>query len=67
MSKSFWEKESLTSLKEGIRDADVNENKFVFNIDVNIVCLKIALYTNTIVAYINEKRQHIINYYIKSH
>ena len=33
--KTFLRKKRSKSLKEGSKDADVNEGKFVFNIDVN--------------------------------
>jgi hypothetical protein len=50
-------KNRLKRLKERSKVADVNEGKFVFNI---MYCFIIALKTDTMVAYISEKRQHII-------
>jgi hypothetical protein len=33
-SKAFWKKRQKNRLKEGSKGADVNEDKFVLNIDV---------------------------------
>jgi hypothetical protein len=48
--KSFWEKKAKELLKEGSKGADVNEGKFVLNIDVLF-----ALYY----LFLNEKKDRI--------